>query len=107
MDIIQSLEMLHALAQKVIHPHFLDDNKLVMAMHQYDLWNDMALVGGLFSHTQLMQKHEYFIVFDAIKKSVDNHSFIHLKNVLQTASRYMGFQLVERIKKVGHALIDL
>ena len=32
MDIIQSLVMLHALAQKVIHPHFLDDNKLVMAM---------------------------------------------------------------------------
>ena len=67
----------------------------------------MALFGGLFSHTQLMQKHEYFIVFDAIKKSVDNRSFIHLKNVLQTASRSMGFQLVERIKKVGHALIDL
>ena len=76
-------------------------------MHQYDLWSGLALVGGLFSHTQLMQMHEFFIIFDAMKKSVDNHSFIHLKNVLQTASRSMGVQLVERIKKVGHALIDL
>ena len=54
-----------------------------------------------------MQKREYIIIFDAIKKSVDNRSFIHLKNVLQTTSCSMGFQLVERIKKVGHALIDL
>ena len=32
MDLMQSLEMLHALARKVIHPHFLASNKLILAM---------------------------------------------------------------------------
>ena len=107
MDIIQSPELLHALAQKVIHPHFFDNNKLVISMHQCDLWIGLALVGGLFSHTQLMQIHEFFIFFDAMKKLVDNRSFIQLKNALQTASCSMGVQLVECVKKVSHALIDL
>ena len=59
MDLIQSLELLQVLAQKVILPHFLLDFKLEQAMQKYDLWNDMALVGGLFSHFQILQKHEY------------------------------------------------
>ena len=32
MDLMQSPKMLHVLAQKVILPHFLADNKLIMAM---------------------------------------------------------------------------
>ena len=76
-------------------------------MQNYDLWNGMALVGGLFSHTQLLQKHKFFVIFYAFKKSIDNRSFIYLKNALQFAPRLIGFQLVERIKKVGHAMIDL
>ena len=76
-------------------------------MQNHDLWNGMALVGGLFSHTQLLQKHEFFVVFEALKKSIDSHSFIYLKHALQSAPQFMGFQLVESVKKVGHAMIDL
>ena len=32
MNLMQSQEMLHALGQKVIHPHFLAGNKLILAM---------------------------------------------------------------------------
>ena len=46
-------------------------------------------------------------IFMKMEKLVDNCSFLHLKNVLQTASHSMGVQLVECVKKVSHALIDL
>ena len=78
-----------------------------LCIKQYDLWNGMALVGGLFSHSQLLHKHECFVVFEAIKKSIENHSSIHMKNVLQAASHSLRFQFEERIRKVGYALIDL
>ena len=51
MDLLQSLKILQVLARKVILPHFLVDNKLTLAMQKYDLWNGMALVDGLFSHS--------------------------------------------------------
>ena len=76
-------------------------------MQHYDLWNGMALVGGLISYSQLLFKHECFILFEAIKKSIDNHSSIHMKNALQATSYALGSQFKERIKKVGYALIDL
>ena len=50
MDLLQSPKMLQALAHKVIRPHYLANNKLILAMQNYDLWNGVALVGGLFSH---------------------------------------------------------
>ena len=99
--------MLHALAQKAILPHFLADNKLILAMQNYDLWNGMVLVGGLFSHTQLLQKHEFYVFFEALKKSIDTCNFIYLKHALPSEPCLMGVQLVERIKLVGHAMIDL
>ena len=82
MDLLQSLEMLQILARKVILPHFLLDNRLILAMQKYDLWNGMALVGGLFSHSQLLQKHEFYVVFEAMKTSIDTCSFIYLKHAL-------------------------
>ena len=74
--------MLQALARKVILPHFLVDNKLILAMKKYDLCNGKALVVGLFSHSQLLQKHEFYVVFEALKKSIDTCSFIYVKHAL-------------------------
>jgi hypothetical protein len=51
----------------------------------------MALVGGLFSHSQLLVKHECFVLFEAIKKLIHNRSSISMKNALQVASRSLGF----------------
>ena len=72
---MQSPDLLHALAHKVIHPHYLANNKLILAMQKYNLWNGATLVGGLFSHFQLQQQHEFFDIFEAIKKAIDTHSF--------------------------------
>ena len=107
MDLLQSLDMLQALARKVIFPHFLVDNKLNMAMQKYDLWNGMALVGGLFSHFQLLQKHEFYVVFEAMKKAIDTCSIIYLKHALPSDPRLMGVHVVERIMSVGLAMIEL
>ena len=90
MDLLQSPDMLQALAQKVILPHFLVDKKLTMVMQKYDLWNDMALVGGLFSHSQLLQKCEFYGVFETMKKSIDTCSFIYLKHTFPSDPRLMG-----------------
>ena len=79
MDLLQSPELLQGLACKVILPHFLLDYKLEMAMQKYDLWNGMALVGGLFSHFQILQKNEYYIVLEAMKKTIDNCNIDVLK----------------------------
>lgn len=103
----ESPEMLHSLARKVVLPHFLVDNKLILAMQNYNLWNGMTLVGGLFSHNQLLQKHEFYVVFEALKKSIDTCSSIYLKHALPFEPCLMGVQLVERIKLVAHAMIDL
>ena len=107
MDLLQSPEIRQVLARKVILPHFLVDNKLTQAMQKYDLWNGMALVGGLFSHSQILQKHEFYVVFEAMKRSIDTGSFIYLKHSLPSDPRLMGVQLVERIKLVGLAMIEL
>ena len=107
MDLMQSPKILHVLAQKVVLPHFLVDNKLILAMQNYDLWKGMALVGGLFSYIQLLQKHEFYVIFEALKKSIDTYSSIYLKHALPFEPCLMGVQLVERIKLVGHAMIDL
>ena len=90
MDLLQSLEMLQALAHKVIRPHYLVDNKLILAMKKYDLWNGVALVGGLFSHFQLLHKHEFYVVFEVLKKAIDTGSFIYLKHALPPEPRLMG-----------------
>ena len=83
---MQSPVLLQSLAQKVIWGTFIANKKLSIAMPHYDLWHGMALVGGLFSHSQLLVKHECFSLFEAIKKSIDNHISIHMKNTLQAAS---------------------
>ena len=82
MDLLQSPDMIQGLARKVIRPHFLVDNKLEMAMQKYDLWNSMALVGGLFSYFQILKKHEYYIVLEAMKKAIDNCNINYLKHSL-------------------------
>ena len=87
--------MLQALAHKVIHPHYLVDNKLILAMQKYDLRNGVALVGGLFSHFQLLHKHEFYVVFGVVKKAIDTGSFIYLKHALPPKPRLMGIQLVQ------------
>ena len=107
MDLMQSPDLLHTLAQKVIHPQYMADNKLILAMQNYDLWNGAALVGGLFSHFQLQQIHEFFDIFEAIKKAIDTGSFNYLKFSFPSASNLMDVHLLERIKLVGQALIEL
>ena len=107
MDLLQSPEVLQGLAHKVILLHFLLDYKLEMAMHKYDLWNGMALVGGLFSHFQILQKHEYYTVLEVMKKTIDNCNIIYLKQSLPSDSRLMGERVVERILSVGLAMINL
>ena len=107
MDLMQSPELLHTLAHKVIHPQYLADQKLILAMQKYDLWNGAALVGGLFSHFQLQQIHQFFDIFEAIKKAIDTGSFNYLKFALPSASNLMDVHLLERIKLVGQALIEL
>ena len=76
-------------------------------MQIYDLWSGMTLVGGLFSHSQLLFNYECFVMFEALKKSIDTQNYYHMKNALQATPHILGFQLEERVKKVGYALIDL
>ena len=76
--------MLQALAHKVIRPHFLGDNKLILALQKYDLWNGVALVGGLFSHFQLLHYREFYVVFEALKHAIDTGNFIYFKTCFAT-----------------------
>ena len=105
MDLIQSPELLQVLARKVILPHFLLDFKLEQAMQKYDLWNGMALVGGLFSHFQILQKHEYYNALEAMKQTIDSCNISDLRQALLSATRPMDNHVVERILSVGHAMI--
>ena len=76
-------------------------------MQKYDLWNGMALVGGLFSHFQILQKHEYYNAFEAMKKTIDNCNISVLKQSFSSDTRIMGERVVERILLVGQAIINL
>ena len=76
-------------------------------MQKYDLWNGMALVGGLFSHFQIFQKHEYYNAFEAMKKTIDNCNISYLKQFLPSDTRLMGERVVERIWSVRLAMINL
>ena len=67
----------------------------------------MALVGGFFSHFQILQKHEYYIVLEVMKKSIDNYNIIYLKESLPFDPWFMGEHVVERILLVGMAMINL
>ena len=99
--------MLQVLACKVILPHVLVDNKLDWAMQKYDLWNGIALVGGFFSHFKLLQKHEYYVILEAMKQAIDTCNIIYLKHALSPDPRVMGVHVVERIMSVSMAMIDL
>ena len=107
MDLIQSLELLQGLGQKVILPYFLLDFKLEKAMQKYDLWNGMALVGGLFSHFQILQKHEYYNALEAMKKTINNCNISALIQALLSDTWLMDEHVVERILLVGQAMINL
>ena len=67
----------------------------------------MALVGGLFSHFQLLQKHEYYVILEAMKQAIDTCSIIYLIHALPPDPRVMGVHVVERIMSVDMAMIDL
>ena len=67
----------------------------------------MALVGGLFSHFQLLQRHEYYNALEAMKKIVDNCNISVLKQALSSDTRIMDEHVVERILSVGQAMINL
>ena len=107
MDLIQSPKLLQGLARKVILPHFLLDFKLEKAMQKYDLWNGMALVGGLILHFQILQKYEYYNALEAMKKTIDNCNISVLKQALSSDIRPMDAHVVERILSVGQAMINL
>ena len=76
-------------------------------MQKYDLWNGMALVGGLFSHFQILQKHEYYNALEAMKKTIDNCNISVLKQDFSSDTRLMDAHVVERIILVGQAMIYL
>ena len=76
-------------------------------MQKYDLWNGMALVGGLFSHFQILQKHEYYNALEAMKKTIDSCNISVLRQALSSATRPMDAHVVERILSVGQAMIYL
>ena len=67
----------------------------------------MALVGGLFSHFQILQKHEYYNALDAMKKTIDNCNISVLKEAFSSDTRPMDALVVERILSVGQAMINL
>ena len=67
----------------------------------------MALVGGFFSHFQILQKHEYYIVLEAMKKAIYNCNINFLKHSLPSDPRLIGEHVMERIFSVGMAMIDL
>ena len=58
-------------------------------------------------HFQILQKHEYYIVLEAMKKAIDNCNINFLKHSLPSDSQLMGEHVVERILSVGMAMIDL
>ncbi len=69
MDLLQSVPLLEIMAAKVIHFEFWGEHKLQVAMQHYDLWAGNALVGGLFTWTQLMEKHDFLATYEALQKS--------------------------------------
>ena len=66
MDLLQLVHLLEILVMKVLLPQFWNENKLTNAMQQYELWSGHALVGGLFQSSQLLRKHEYMVMFNAL-----------------------------------------
>ena len=67
----------------------------------------MALVDSFFSHFQILQKNEYYIVLEAMKKAIENCNIIYLNQSLPSDPRFMGEHVVERILSVGMAMINL
>ena len=91
MDLLQSTSRLEIIAFKVVRPVFWAQNKLKQAMQSYDLWARNALVGGLFSRTMLMQKHEVLVTFKALQKSCEKHNSQLLTKTLQVMEKALGF----------------
>lgn len=70
LDIMQSPQLLQSLDTKVPRHYFLANNKPIVSMQHYDLWVGQALVGRLFSPSQLMQKHEALVTYEVLQRAI-------------------------------------
>ena len=107
MDLLHLVPLLEDLARKVVIPHFWNDNKLKLALQKYDLWSGHALVGGIFQKSQLIRKHELLVMYDSLQKLFASQNSRIMRSTLQTTTRALGYQLQERVKHIGYAILDM
>ena len=54
-----------------------------------------------------MQKHEVLLTFGALRKSCEKHNSRLLTKTLQVTTKALGFKMIEGVKKIGFALLDI
>ncbi|GLJ12406.1 hypothetical protein SUGI_0190180 [Cryptomeria japonica] len=107
LDLLQSLSSLELIARKVVKNELLSDNKLLLAVQNYDLWKGQAYIGGLFPWHFLLNGCVYVSVYDNIKHSLEMQSFSYIQRALQRHGRVLGQDLAEKIQKKVNALLVL
>lgn len=63
-------------------------------------------MGGLFERSQLLRRHEYMVMFDALQKAFEKQNPHIMKSALQTTARALGHQLEDRVRCTSYAILD-
>ena len=65
------MELVFLIDNKVIQSYFIEDRKLILAIHKYDFWRHDSFVGGLFPRYLLIKKHKFIMIYDCIKRALE------------------------------------
>lgn len=107
LELLQSAELLFLITNKVIQPQFIEDSKLILAIHKYDLWWGYAFMGGLFPFYLLLKKHEYMMIYDCIKRALERHNYMIFRTTLHVVAKALGRELEASIKRIVNVMFAL
>lgn len=82
--------MLELIAAKVVKNKFMPSNKLLLAVHKYDLWEGNAHIGGIFPQHFLLSRHVFVSIYDNIKHMLENQKFSYIQSALDRHCREIG-----------------
>lgn len=91
----------------MIWDDYLNDNQLLVFIHQYNLWNSQACVGGLFSRQVLLLHEEYPRIFGSIKRSLSLQNVRPFQIFSHNAGRSLNLELKWRIFSKMHAILAI
>lgn len=106
--LLQSMPLLEIIFAKVVRYVFLLDNKILLVVQRYDLWDGATYIGGIFPRQFLLNRHVFLSIYNNIKYSMEMQNFSFIQRVLDRHYRDIGHEMMVQIKhKVNAHLFSL